>query len=213
MPSFSLFTEGALRGPWRSGVVFGLLGQEVVRQVKGHVNVHRLVIKVVLEGLLARRKGRADALALVLARGSAELCLQLGLERPAGVRRGREQGQERGEGVTAHRFASIIISARASPHDENSAGCSVTLAFEKSRTLICESTWALTSGKMLSYKLEEILTKPSGIMEISPIWSLSAFSEMADTMGWSADTRTKRRWATCEEKATAESGALSTADS
>ena len=29
--------------------------------------------------------------------------------------------------------------------------------------------------------------------EISPIWSFSAFSEMADTIGWSAETRTKRR--------------------
>ena len=32
--------------------------------------------------------------------------------------------------------------------------------------------------------------------EISPIWSFSAFSLMADTSGWSAATRQKRRAAT-----------------
>ncbi|MBE34559.1 MAG: hypothetical protein CMI16_03205 [Opitutaceae bacterium] len=42
----------------------------------------------------------------------------------------------------------------------------------------------------------EILTRPSGIIAISPIWSLSAFSLMADTIGWSAATSTKRRWET-----------------
>jgi len=30
-------------------------------------------------------------------------------------------------------------------------------------------------------------------IEISPIWSFSAFSLMADTSGWSAATRQKRR--------------------
>ena len=33
-----------------------------------------------------------------------------------------------------------------------------------------------TSGRMLSYNVWEIFTKPSGIMEISPICNLSAFS-------------------------------------
>ena len=35
--------------------------------------------------------------------------------------------------------------------------------------------------------------KAHGIMEMSPICNLSAFSLMADTSGWSAETRQKRR--------------------
>ena len=51
-------------------------------------------------------------------------------------------------------------------------------------------------GRMVSYRPLVIFTRPSGIMEISPICSFSAFSEIADTSGWSAATRQKRRAAT-----------------
>lgn len=48
------------------------------------------------------------------------------------------------------RFISVMSALRASAHDPNSAGASVTSACEKSRTLIWLSTWLLTSGRMLS---------------------------------------------------------------
>ena len=95
-------------------------------------------------------------------------------------------------------FASIINSERASFHDENCAGDAVTWARDRSRTLICAATWALTIGRIESYSDCEILarrrtrdeqgvvtlsrrwmwwasylTRPSGIMEISFICSLS----------------------------------------
>ena len=60
----------------------------------------------------------------------------------------------------------------------------------------CDSTCVFTIGKMVSYRLELILTKPSGIIEIPSIWRRSAFSLIADTRGWSAATRQKRRAAT-----------------
>jgi len=58
---------------------------------------------------------------------------------------------------------------------------------------ICDSTCVFTMGRIVSYRLELIFTKPSGIIEISPICSFSAFSEIADTSGWSAATRQNLR--------------------
>ena len=59
------------------------------------------------------------------------------------------------------RFASTIISLRASDQPANSAGAIDTAAREKSRTLICDSTWVRTSGRIDSYSDEESLTRPS----------------------------------------------------
>ncbi len=60
------------------------------------------------------------------------------------------------------RLPSTINSDRASDQDVYSAGASVTDARERSRTLICDSTCVLTRGRMLSYKLCEIL-KMAGV--------------------------------------------------
>jgi hypothetical protein len=57
----------------------------------------------------------------------------------------------------------------------------------------CDSTCVFTIGKMVSYSELLIFTKPSGIIEIPSIWRRSAFSLIADTRGWSAATRQKRR--------------------
>jgi len=42
-----------------------------------------------------------------------------------------------------HFLDSTMRAERASPHEAYSAGAKVTDAFEKSRTLICDSTWVL----------------------------------------------------------------------
>ena len=90
-------------------------------------------------------------------------------------------------------FCSESMASRTAVHDEKSAGAMVTAASEKSRTLICVVTCALTIGMTVSYSPDEIFTRPSGIIATSPSCSRSAFSEIADTRGWSAATRQKRR--------------------
>ena len=43
----------------------------------------------------------------------------------------------------------------------------------------CDSTCVFTMGRMVSYRLELIFTRPSGIIEMPSIWRRSAFSLMA----------------------------------
>ena len=131
----------------------------LVSDVEGEVDIHGLVIEVVLEGLFARGEGLGDLVARAVVGRGGELGLKLGLERPANIQELRVRkvwlGEQRnvpraGWGKAAHRFISIIISERASPQLANSAGCRLTWAREKSRTLIWASTCVLTSGKMFS---------------------------------------------------------------
>ena len=74
------------------------------------------MIKVVLEGLLARREGSGDLLAVRIVRGRGDLRLQLGLERPAHDGRWREhksvawQMDRQMDRQDAHRLISTIIS-------------------------------------------------------------------------------------------------------
>merc|ERR1719181_1449584 len=63
----------------------------------------------------------------------------------------------------------MMRSSRASDQLVYSLGHTDTCVFEKSRTLICEATCDLTIGINDSYNESEILTSPSGIIEISPL--------------------------------------------